>query len=238
MLDILKPKFGIPLEREYEGWIVEQIEQYFRAINKQVSIFAVSPKLEPQYPADEFVAINSKLVGLQFKRPHMSSKKGAIDFSNLHWKFNSKSGQFETIQSTPDIYYCLPTFINKDWKYLSLHHCLFWRPEQDGRVHKYRAWYDNYRKRIQTHYCCIKSALRWGLFYEKVIGCTIGRKINCPDDINIFIKILKNNAITQREIIEERNNDNRQRENEEKPEESKSKSLNYSGLYFLIINQK
>ena len=80
MLGILQKKFGIPLEREYEGWIVEQIEQYFRAINRQVSIFAVSPKLESNYPADEVVAINSKLVGLQFKRPHMSSKKGDHDF--------------------------------------------------------------------------------------------------------------------------------------------------------------
>ena len=34
------------------------------------------------------------------------------------------------IQKHEEIFYCLPTFLNRDYRHQALHHCLFWRPEK------------------------------------------------------------------------------------------------------------
>ena len=68
MNPILDTTHARPIEREYEGWTVEGIERYFRRIGRHASVWAVSPKLEPAWPADEIVSTSGKLVGLQFKQ--------------------------------------------------------------------------------------------------------------------------------------------------------------------------
>ena len=57
----------LPIEREFEAWIVRGIEDYFRSLWKRVFIAAVSPQIEVNWPADEAMWINRKLIGLQFK---------------------------------------------------------------------------------------------------------------------------------------------------------------------------
>jgi hypothetical protein len=56
------------LEREYEAWIVREIEDYLNRANLKYFTWAVSPKEELTYPADECVFFNGKIIGLQFKK--------------------------------------------------------------------------------------------------------------------------------------------------------------------------
>src|SRR5688572_31019332 len=69
--DLLDVHLGIPQERTFEGWIVGQIQAYFAAIGKNALVFDVSPDDEADWPADEALSASGKVVGLQFKQPHL-----------------------------------------------------------------------------------------------------------------------------------------------------------------------
>src|SRR5687768_1404406 len=112
MSGILGTRHTRPLEREYEAWAVQGIEEYFRDLGLWAAVWAVSPRVEVTWPADEVLATGGKVVGLQFKQAKLA-KKG-IDFDSLNWTLAQPPAQFGRIQSRPEIYYCLPTFINRD----------------------------------------------------------------------------------------------------------------------------
>ena len=67
-MQICQIKYFHPLEREYEAWIMHQIEKYFDSLKIPCTIFAASPKIEKKWPADESLLVNIKLIGFQFKR--------------------------------------------------------------------------------------------------------------------------------------------------------------------------
>lgn len=172
---ILTRKYANPLEREYESWIVHQIENYFKTINRQVNIWAVSPKYESIWPADEVLITGGKLIGLQFKQAKLSS---ASNLNNIKWTLGNPKGQFELVQKTKEIYYVLPTFINRDWREASLHHCFFWRPK---KTVNYNIWYNNIDPRTTTPYNQLSldpTAYRWGEFTELLLNCDFGIKID------------------------------------------------------------
>ncbi len=179
---LLLETLSVPLEREHEAWIVRQIEDYFSDSGRRVKIWAVSPSDEKTWPADEHLAAEGKLVGLQFKRAHVATGSNPIDLSRLKWSFASPPGQFELIQRRPEIFYCLPTFINRQWQRAALQHCLFWRPEPTDPT-DLNAWYEN--PGALTPYNALGAAplaYRWGRFYELLSGCRIGKKIGLADE--------------------------------------------------------
>ena len=115
-----------PLEREYEGWIIREIEDYFSAIDVTAMTHAVG--YEKQFPADEFIKANEKIFALQFKRPNYEN-------GVMSWKLKTKSNQYARVFDEPAIYYALPCFINREMSRISLNHVLFWRPEfSDGEL--------------------------------------------------------------------------------------------------------
>tara|TARA_R110002110_G_scaffold414951_1_gene646856 strand:+ start:154686 stop:155354 length:669 start_codon:yes stop_codon:yes gene_type:complete len=177
-------KYSIPLEREYESWIAEGIEKYFENIGIKVDIWAVSPSVEKKWPSDEQMIVNGKLIGLQVKRAHYShTVSDPKKFGKLHWLFSNPKGQYDLVKCFPEIYYCLPTFLNRGIKKEALSHCLFWRPE--GGVDNSRAWYDNPLAGKPFNKIC--NAPRWGKFLEGIYDCTVGKRVRSVTEISDYV---------------------------------------------------
>jgi hypothetical protein len=175
-----------PLEREFESWIVSGIEDYFESLGIAYSVFAVSPGVEKIWPADERLLVNSKVFGLQFKQAKLSGS-GLPASAQLQWSFHQPPGQFSQVVASPEIFYCLPTFINRDYRKQALDHCLFWRP--DPAKVDMNAWYNNPGAR--TPYAELETARRWGLFVEQLFNCTIGRRIKSSKELTNYIQELE-----------------------------------------------
>lgn len=183
----LQTKFSTPLEREYEAWIMQGIEDYFASFGEKVAVWAVSPNEEVSWPADQNMIIGKKLIGLQLKKVDLKISSGdELKFGRLNWRFHSPTGQYELIEKFPEIFYCLPTFINRDLKKHALHHCLFWRPTQE--VNK-NAWFDN--ENASTPYNSIARSARWGFFLESIMDCTVGKKVSNFSDAENYVKAVR-----------------------------------------------
>lgn len=181
MVYFLKTKYTKPIEREYEAWIVASIEAYFKSLEIPFAIWAVSPDDETIWPADEQLTLGGKIIGLQFKKANMAA--GQVSFGRLNWTLHSPSPQFNLVKNNKDVYYCLPTFINRDVRAQALHHCLFWRPRT--KVNK-NVWYKN--PRSPSPYKEERESMRWGLFIETVLSCKIGTKISNRKSGNLYLK--------------------------------------------------
>jgi hypothetical protein len=76
-----------------------------------------------------------------------------------------------SIKNNSLIYYCLPTFINREYKPVALDHCIFWRPSISNKVTAY--WYKN--DNVENGNGAIASeGMRWGTFVEELHSCNIG----------------------------------------------------------------
>ena len=170
MTNFLKARHAHPLEREYEAWIVQGIERYFADLGMEFAIWAVSPDVEAEWPADEKLLVGCKIVGLQFKQAKLAT--GTLGFDRLKWSLHNPKGQFALIQSTPEIFYCLPTFVDRAVRFHALDHCLFWRP---GDAIDHNVWYEN--SAAHTPYKKVRDAMRWGHFMEAMLSCTVGVKV-------------------------------------------------------------
>ncbi len=172
----LKQNFNIPLEREYEGWLATEIENYFNSIGLACDVIAVSPDVESIFPADEFYLYRGKLVGLQIKRVNHNS-----NIQDLKWKFSKKQHDLMLKEGFP-IYYALPTFFNREIKKEALHHFVFYKAtESFADEYKTVNYIDEgFSESIsidkKKHSIC-----RWGKFSEMVFNCSIGKKISFSD---------------------------------------------------------
>ena len=108
----LKTTYTIPQEREFEAWIVQGIEEYLNAAKMPYAVWAVSPKDEKYWPGDEALTVDCKLVGLQFKQAKI---RAPFTFDRLHWSLHDPV-QFARVQANDEIFYCLPTFINREFR--------------------------------------------------------------------------------------------------------------------------
>ena len=184
MSSLLTATYAKPLEREFEAWIVEGIERYGRDVGLPPRVWAVSPNFEVVWPADEALVIDGKVLGLQFKQAKMAP--GPENFSRLRWSLAAPPQQYANVQSSPDVYYCLPTFINRKFKREALQHCLFWRPT--AGVVDTQAWYDN--PNASTAHNSLAndpSAMRWGRLIEKVQSCVVGRRVNSRAEVDAYL---------------------------------------------------
>ena len=181
MTNFLKARHAHPLEREYEAWIVQGIERYFAKLEMKFAIWAVSPDIEATWPADEKLLVGCKIVGLQFKQAKLGA--GTLSFNRLKWTLHNPTGQFALVQSTPEIFYCLPTFVDRAVRFQALDHCLFWRPEL---ALNHNVWYDN--PAATTPYNKVRDAMRWGHFMEALLSCTVGVKANTPAEARIHLE--------------------------------------------------
>ncbi|MGH7140085.1 MAG: hypothetical protein ACREHD_30470 [Pirellulales bacterium] len=172
---------SLPQEREYEGWLAREIEDYFLALGQTVYVFVISQHREKDDPADIWFEFQNKgaegkLIGLQLKRPYLLNHKRP-PFEQLYWEFDDPPGQLEKVKASDEIFYCLPTFLNRAYRRISLHHCIFWRPDESDRPTS--GWYDErpknasmkIKKRNKTK---LGSEERWGRFVEGITRCTHG----------------------------------------------------------------
>lgn len=172
-MDFLLVHNNIPIEREFEAWVVRGIENYLERLGVAYSVFAVSPAEESTWPADEALQVGGKLVGFQVKRPNLASRAQIVpnDFSRLYWSFHQPPGQMGLVSAQPEIVFALPTFTNRSLRNQALDHCLFWSPPNDSDK---TAWYKNTKKNVQTQYNDLSTAPRWGKFAEGLFECTEG----------------------------------------------------------------
>lgn len=185
MTNHLHVRYAKPLEREYEAWIVAGIEQYLETIGLPYSIWAIGPDQEKKWPADEKLGVASKVVGLQFKQAKLAP--GTVGPDRIHWSLHKPAAQFGLVKSNKEIFYCLPTFINRDLRKQALHHCLFWRPDLSKPDNK-NVWYDN--PAAHTPYKNERDTMRWGLFIERVLDCNIGTKVSSPEQGQLVLERL------------------------------------------------
>ncbi|MCM3172893.1 hypothetical protein [Paenibacillus sp. MER 99-2] len=233
MSSILTPYLTHPLEREFEAWVVSNIQDYYKKINIDIQICAVSPFLENSWPADEVIYHEGKLIGLQFKQAHLTlTTSKVIDYSRLNWDIRNPAGQYELIQKHPEIYYALPTFVNRKWKDDALHHCIFWRPDD---VKKYNAWYNNPSATDKKSYKNIRShpnSFRWGEFVERISNCEIG-KIQDKISLNDYLINLKKRIKEQHKTDRKSNDISNKR-----PENEVNEQMNHEVLYLIHIPMK
>jgi hypothetical protein len=185
----LSATFGVPLEREFEAWITRELQDAFDLLGQGVEIWAVSPATEKVWPADAVLHFPGKVMGLQFKRPHLATSQSfphLPDYSRLHWQLAQPPGQFPLVRARDEIFYCLPTFVNRRLYRSALHHSLFWRP---GPPLDTNVWYANASAR--TAYNDVHTSPRWGLFVEQVLSCKVGRIIKDGEDLTAYLESLR-----------------------------------------------
>ena len=211
MTTILKARHAHPLEREYEAWIVYGIERYLFDLGMEFAIWAVSPDIEATWPADEKLLVGCKVVGLQFKQAKLGA--GALGPNRLKWTLHNPTGQFALVMSTPEIFYCLPTFVDRSVRSHALDHCLFWRPDAAA---DYNVWYDN--PAAHTPYKKVRDAMRWGHFMEALLSCTVGVRASTPPEARAHVKRIYDRA----------------RENLQRPQAAPQQDSD-TGLYVLVL---
>jgi hypothetical protein len=190
-MPILQRYLTSPIEREYEAWIVREIEDYFRSIGRPAIVWAVSPLDEATWPADVHLLAEGKVIGLQFKKLTLerSSPGQDPDYSRVKWILNDPTPQFGLVQQHSEIFYCFPTFVHRDWSRAALHHCIFWRP--DHRVN-HNVWYDNPRARTPYNRVAVDgTSYRWGHFVEQIFSCSIGWRVDDPTPPSTYLGRLK-----------------------------------------------
>lgn len=182
------------------------------SLGVRFAIWAVSPNIEAVWPADEQLNVARKVVGLQFKQAKMAP--GAIGPSRLKWSLHQPPGQFALVQGAPEVFYCLPTFINRDARSEALHHCLFWRLGEDVN---HNAWYDNPAAR--TPYRRLRDSMRWGHFLESLLDCSVGVRVATPAELIDAARAIRVRAFGDRAV-----------QNDPDPEEPDT------GLYIMVLD--
>lgn len=170
----------IPLEREFEGWIISNIERYFETRGIKYYIRALMQEEEKEIGADEFLYFSDsfKIFGLQFKRPYINKNK--TSWESLYWNLNNPPNQFLKVVTTPNLYYCLPAFTNRDFRKEALSHCYFWKPNENQKKGNF------YFKKEKNS---IENSINWEKFIEEVFQDKIGKKFNNQIELNRKMKI-------------------------------------------------
>src|ERR1700728_4044398 len=97
MSDILDIQFLNPLEREYEGWVVRCIEDYFAAGRREPHVLALGQGPERCWNADELLNAEGKIVGLQFKRAELVPQAQGENVAPEHLFWDLPSAQLKWI---------------------------------------------------------------------------------------------------------------------------------------------
>lgn len=107
---------------------------------------------------------------------------GDQSHTRLKWMLHKPPGQFELIKTTPEIFYCLPTSIDRSVRSNALAHSMFWRP---GASDDKSVWYDN--PAAHAEYKKVRDAMRWGHFVEALLSCEIGAKASTPGEAHAHV---------------------------------------------------
>lgn len=110
----------------------------------------------------------SKFFGLQFKRSYPAGNEA-------QWNIDATSPQHINVCAAPEIFYALPSYINRDLRLTALHHCLFWRPCDCCCQMPTSPFCIS--GTTQTHSdlsaCGCVNAMRWGDFVEALYRCEL-----------------------------------------------------------------
>lgn len=185
-MDALKSEI-IPLEREFEAWIISNIERYFETNGIKYYIRALMPKEEKKIGADElmFFSNSYKVVALQFKRPYVNIENPT--WESLYWNLFNQSNQFTKVAKIPSLYYCLPAFTNRNYRKEALSHCFFWKPNKNEKDGKYYLKQGSDESHSKNNY--IKNPMKWVQFIKEILECRIGCKLDSETKLKRKIKI-------------------------------------------------
>ena len=156
----------IPTEDNYVDWILAGIHEYFARIGFAVRTFSVGQVKEKDFPVDRLLALGSKLIGLQFKRPLRESPP---------WEYDTRPHQHQDILGSNWVYYCLPDFTDMALDRVALFHCKFVRgreiPIEGLRSARYYRW-GAIAQGLQRcgHGVQLKSSESWDDLIEDIVS--------------------------------------------------------------------
>lgn len=76
-------------------------------------------------------------------------------------------------------------FINCDLWFEVFYYCLFWW--FDLVKLNNNVWYDNGSKKVEILYRKLDDSMCWGLFFEWLMYCDVGKKVGGGGDVDSFI---------------------------------------------------
>ncbi|WXG44276.1 MAG: hypothetical protein WED04_09630 [Promethearchaeati archaeon SRVP18_Atabeyarchaeia-1] len=145
----------IPTEDNYADWILIGIADYFRRIGWRVRVYSIGQVKEKKLPIDRIIAVNNKILGLQFKRPRNEGPP---------WEYDIDVNQQTLLSRLRWGFYCFPDFTDIRLQEVALFHCMFERPS----------------RAISGPRLVAKSSLyyRWGSFSDGFMSCLVGLVIS------------------------------------------------------------
>lgn len=171
-----------PIEREYEAWLLCAIDAFLSPLGIQYDLWALTPREEQVFPADEKFRFNGKLIAFQMKRTYcLCGGRGTghprhCTQDDLYWELSSKR-QLSRIKSISYIYYVLPAFLNRRLRQSILHATCFttwfWRPHH--WVTAGRLWNGLSRTRRTRLRTALGNSFTWNQLLASLCECNIGR---------------------------------------------------------------
>lgn len=149
-------------ERQFEYSTSHQIENFFRNAGFDMSVRTVDQDIERYLPSDHIFYLNGvvKIFGIQYKVLYKNSED--------HWKMNAR--QHSMLQKFPWIYYGLSDLKSANGIDNSLHYL---RPYRNSM-----RLYENNRFVSKLPVSSRRYYTRWAIFYEKLLQCNRGFKVN------------------------------------------------------------
>ena len=149
-------------ERQVEYSTSRQIENVFRNAGFDMSVRPIEQNTERYLPSDHIFYVNglAKIFGIQYKVLYRNGED--------HWRMNAR--QHSTLQRFPWIYYGLSDLKSDTGIDNSLNHL--------------RLYKNNIRLRENNHFMSKlrvsskKSYTGWATFYEELLQCNRGFKVN------------------------------------------------------------
>ena len=149
-------------EREFEYSTSRQIEDVFKNAGFDMSVHPIDQKIERYLPSDHIFYLNrlAKIFGIQYKVLYKNGED--------HWRMNAR--QHSMLQKFPWIYYGLSDLKSATEIDNSLDHLRLYKNNIRLR--------ENNRSMSKLPVSSRSSYTRWATFYEELLQCNRGFKVN------------------------------------------------------------
>ena len=163
-------------EDQYRDEINHQIREYFKK-SRYTVIDLPSSRREKKVSYDVLFGNGNKIFGFQYKKPYQNKTLG--------WTIDR--AQYDKIQETSYIYYCLPDFVERDLLPTAIHHALF------SKLKNLKNKFNSHTHKI--HKKDFRGE-RWGTFSKKIISCKYGKIIKKETPVFSLISVVKQKGLS------------------------------------------
>ena len=157
-------------ERQVEYWTSRQIEDFFMNAGFDMLVYPIAQRDEKYLPADHIFGVggSAKLFGIQYKVLYQNGED--------HWRMNAR--QHSMLKNFPWIYYGLSDLKSATGFRNSLHYL---------RLYNNLRLCENNRFVSKLPVSSKKSYTRWAKFYERLLQCHRGCKVNSKEELISYL---------------------------------------------------